>query len=304
MELYKKYRPKSLKELVGQDEAVAALTSRIKKGNVPHAIMFTGPSGTGKTTCARILRDALKCSDLDFVELNCADFRGIDVARDIRSTVRLHPVGGESRVWLIDEAHMLTKEAQNAFLKTLEDTPAHAYFILCTTEPEKLLPTVRTRCTVIGMKPLDEKQMAVLLNGVLAGERATVSEGVYDRLIEIADGSARKALVLLEQALSLKGEAAQLNVLVASDTKQQVIAIARALTSQRPSWRDVAKVLKGVTEEPETVRRMVLGYFNAILLGGGKLEKRAAHVIGCLRDNVFDSGKAGLSLSLWEACQG
>src|SRR5688572_25883760 len=141
MELYKKFRPKTLKGVVGQEGAVSSLQSMIDKGRLPHTILFSGPSGCGKTTIARILKGILECSDLDFFEINCADFKGIDMVRDIRRYVGIPPLHGKSRVWLIDEAHQLTKDAQNAFLKLLEDTPKHAYFMLATTDPQKLLPT-------------------------------------------------------------------------------------------------------------------------------------------------------------------
>src|SRR5690606_3369465 len=110
-------------------------------GDIPHAMLFTGPSGCGKTTLARILRVKLRCSDNDFQEINAADFRGIDSIRSMRQQVGAAPLGGDSRIWLIDEAHSMTADAQNAFLKLLEDTPRHVYFFLATTDPQKLKKT-------------------------------------------------------------------------------------------------------------------------------------------------------------------
>lgn len=301
MELYQKFRPKTLKELVGQDAVVKSLSKMIKQKNVPHAIILSGPSGTGKTTTARILREELQCSDMDFVEINAADARGIDTARDIRQTVRLMPVSGKSRIWLIDEAHKTTGDFQTAILKLLEDAPQHAYFMLATTAPDKLLPTIRTRCTSLQFKPLSEKDMTGLIKAVCAAEKSKVSLEVMEKIIEVSEGSPRKALVLLEQILSLDDEEQQLACCVNSDCEQQAIDICRALMQPKPQWASIAKILKAVKEEPETVRRMMLGYFNTVLLGGGKMAPRAAQAINALRDNLFDSGRAGLTLAVWEA---
>jgi len=111
-EFYKRYRPKSLKGIVGQDAAVASLKSLVDVGKVPHFLLLSGPSGVGKTTIARILKDSLECSDADFIEKNCADFKGIDTVREIRKHINLLPINGKCRIYLIDEAHKLTPDAQ------------------------------------------------------------------------------------------------------------------------------------------------------------------------------------------------
>ena len=155
MELYKKYRPKNFKRIVGQPTITEQLTSMTRSNQFPHSSLFSGPSGCGKTTLARIMRNKLDCGDQDFQEVNCADFRGIDMVRDIRNRMNLAPIGGECRVWLIDEAHQLSSQAQNAFLKILEDTPSHVYFMLATTDPQKLIPTIRTRCAEFKVSSLN-----------------------------------------------------------------------------------------------------------------------------------------------------
>ena len=133
MELYKKHRPSYLEDVFGQPEAVKVLGSMIEKDDLPHSILFTGPSGVGKTTLARILKEELECHANDFKEINCADFRGIDTIRDIRNNMNRQSLMGGPLIWLIDEAHKLTNDAQTAFLKMLEDTPKHVYFFLATT---------------------------------------------------------------------------------------------------------------------------------------------------------------------------
>src|SRR5437773_2031788 len=128
-ELYKKHRPRKFADVVGQPRAVAALESMVAAGEVPHSVLFAGPSGTGKTTLARILARELGCGK-NFKEINAAESRGIDSIREVQSVMGLAPMGGKCRVWLWDEAHRLTPDSQSALLKTLEDTPSHVYFML------------------------------------------------------------------------------------------------------------------------------------------------------------------------------
>lgn len=301
MELYRRHRPKMLKQVLGQPQATEAIRTFLEKDNVPHSILFTGPSGCGKTTLARILRNKLKCTGADFQELNCADFRGIDMVRDIRQRMGLAAMGGGSRIWLIDECHKMSNDAQNAFLKMLEEPPDHVYFMLATTDPAKLLPTIRTRCTEIRVQALPPKAMETLLQDVLAKEGASLSEEVIEKIVNVAEGSARKALVLLDQVRGLATEEEQLETIASNDAKQQGIMIARALFNPRCTWAEMAKVLKSVDEEPETLRYMVLAYATNVLLGGGKLAGLAAVVIDAFERNYYDSKRAGLVLSCWVA---
>lgn len=310
-ELYRKYRPQTFKDVVGQDEAVATLIDLGKRKALPHCLLFTGPSGTGKTTLARILRNKMKCGDRDFTELNTADFRGIDMVREIRARMGLAPMEGKLRMWLIDEAHKLTGDAQNALLKMLEDPPDHVYFMLATTDPQKLLPTIRTRATEIKCKPLKDKDMAGLLDSIWDVETASeviestkLNEEVRDKIVELADGSPRKALVLLNQVLGEPDEGKALAALAGGVAEQEAIDLARLLLKPKSSWAEVAKVLKGVDgleQQAEGVRRVVLGYMSSVAMGGGKQAGKAVDVIKCFRDNYFDCGKAGLIDSCWDA---
>jgi DNA polymerase-3 subunit gamma/tau len=299
-EFYKKYRPKLLKEVVGQTEAVRLLGGALKRGQVPHSLLFVGPSGCGKTTLARIVKNRLECSKSDFKELNCADFRGVEMVRDIRARMDLAPMAGKCRVWLVDECHQLTKDAQNAFLKMLEDTPNHVYFFLCTTDPGKLLKTIQTRCTEVRVKALTPKVMEELVTTVASKERMDLSEEVIERLVEVADGSARKALVILNQLVGLEDETEQLQAINAADARVNGIEIARALLNPRTRWGDLAKILKGVDDEPESLRRMVLGYAANVMLGGGKMTGRARLIVDVFHDHFFDCGRAGLVASCHE----
>lgn len=298
--LYHKYRPTKFKQLVEQDAAVKMLNGF--KGKYPHAMLLTGPSGCGKTTIARILQTKMGVDRRDFEEKNCADFNGVEMARGIRKRLFTLPFAGPRRIWYIDECHELTKDAQNALLKMLEDPPPHAYFVLSTTHPNKLLPTVVTRCTEIRVQAVSQKGLVALVQSVLAREGAKVPTAVTERIAEVAEGSCRKALVLAEQVMGLDNEQDMLAALLKSDSKQQAIDICRAIMFDR-DWGKVSKLIKGCDEEPEMIRRLMLSYASTICLSGDKKKAARAYVIlDCFVDNFYDSGKPGLVRAAYEAC--
>lgn len=298
-ELYKKYRPTTLDQVVGQVSAVKILKEKLAS-NFPHTVIFSGPSGTGKTTLARILKTQLNCSDRDFTELNCASFRGIDTVREITQNMVLCPIGGKCRIWLIDEAHAVSRDGQGAFLKTLEDTPSHCYFFLATTDPNKLLQTIRTRATEIALKSISTKDLSSLISSVAKKEKLKLSEEVVERIIEISDGSARKALVILDQIKDIKDEESQLEAVYRSDSKTLGIDLARALMNGKSKWTDIAAILRNIEDDPEGIRRLVLGYCSAVMLKGKGPIQRAYEIMIRFEDNLFDCGKAGLVRACYE----
>lgn len=301
IEYYKRYRPKTLQGVIGQDAAIASLQDRVTKGTLPHTLLLTGGAGVGKTTIARVVKNLLKCGKQDFVEINCADFKGIDMVRDIRRTMGLSPLTGLVRVWLIDECHMLTKDAQNAFLKLLEDTPDHVYFMLATTDPQKLIATIHSRSTEVKLSSLSEAALIKVIRRVTGKEDLKVSDEVVKEIAETADGSARKALVILEQVGSLAGDEAQLAAIQATTfNKDLAIGLARALINPRVRWDEVAKILRDLKDEPEGIRYLILGYARSVMLKGGPLAGRAFMIIDIFSANFYDSKLAGLAAACWE----
>lgn len=306
IELYRKHRPRKLSDVLGQDGIVAALEGMLGRNAVPHALLFSGSSGCGKTSIARALCRRMGCETDgrkktgDFCEVNCAEARGIDTIREIQQRAGSAAMG-KCRVWLLDEAHRLTPDAQSGLLKTLEDTPAHVWFMLATTDPNKLLKTIHTRCTHFKVAPLPPKLIRKLLDDVAEKEGwEPLSDEVADKIIEVAEGSARKALVLLQQIADLEGDDAKLDAVSRSDTGRQAIEICRLLLGGRAKWNEVASILKEIEDEPESVRRMVLGYANKVLLGGGKQADRAYQVIVAFEQAFYDGGAAALTRACWE----
>lgn len=294
-ELYRQYRPTTFKRVRAQPEAVAKLKSMLAANKVPHVLTFTGPTGCGKTTLARIMVVKLGCSDTDFYEINGAQARGVDTIREIASQMQLSAMAGPVKIYYIDEAHMLTRDAQNALLKMLEDTPSHVYFFLATTDPNKLLPTIISRSTEIRVKRFQAADLEKLIKETASYEAVEVSDEVVACIVEHAEGSARQALVLLHAALCAKGEEAQLAAITATTAKTPAIALARALLARAVVWADIAKLLRGLeNEDPEGLRRMLLGYCASVVLGGGALAPKADRLIYYFERHFYDSGRAGL----------
>lgn len=293
MSLYNKYRPQSLKDLVGNDLTAEYLTTALSKPDTfPHAVLLHGPTGCGKTTVARIIARELGAGEMDLRELNTADFRGIDMVRELIRNSRYQALQSERRVWLVDECHKLTTDAQHAILKLLEDPPVHAYFVLATTEPEKLLKTIRGRCQELKMQPLTDRQMFGLLRSIAKAEGTAIKKSVYDQIIRDSLGHPRNAIQILEQVLSVSEDQQVEVARVAAEEYSQSIELCRALI-RRDSWTKVSSILKGLKDQDaESIRRHVLGYAQAAMLGGDN--PQAAHVVEEFWEPLFNIGFPGL----------
>ncbi len=224
--LYRKYRSQTFADLVGQDASSRALQGAIVSGRVSHAYLFSGSRGTGKTSAARLLAKSLNCtgrprdsaepcnrcdsclavmsgSALDLIEIDAASNRGIDEIRDLREKVNLAPAIGPYKVYIIDEAHMLTEPAFNALLKTLEEPPAHVVFVLCTTDAQKIPLTVIGRCQQFVFRRHSEEQTVARLSYIAAAEKVKVEPEAMKLIARTAQGSMRDAVGLLDQLVPL-----------------------------------------------------------------------------------------------------
>ncbi len=222
----RKYRPRTFKDVLGQDHVVRTLCNAIEQQRLAHAYLFVGPRGTGKTSTARIFAKALNCTDgpkvdfdpdedvcleiaegrsLDVQEIDGASNRGIDNIRDLRDNVQFAPTRGKYRIIYIDEVHMLTKESFNALLKTLEEPPAHVMFIFATTEPHKILPTILSRCQRFDLRPIPADVIARHLVNIASNEGVTLDEDAAYAIATVADGGMRDAQSMLDQLVSFCG---------------------------------------------------------------------------------------------------
>src|SRR3989338_5118950 len=204
--LYRKYRPQSCEEIIGQEHIVRTLTNALKLGRVNHAYLFSGPRGTGKTTIARLLAKSVGCSNLDLLEIDAASNRGIDEIRQLRDGIKFAPTAGKYKVFIIDEAHQLTKEAFNALLKTLEEPPAHAIFILATTEAHKVPATIVSRVQQFTFKKLAITDIIKKLEKITAAEKIKIEPDALRLIATFAGGSYRDAESTLEQLRVLKNK--------------------------------------------------------------------------------------------------
>ncbi|QDA56391.1 DNA polymerase III subunit gamma/tau [Thermomonas aquatica] len=224
--LARKWRPKRFAELVGQEHVVRALTNALDTGRVHHAFLFTGTRGVGKTTIARIFAKSLNCERgisadpcgecetclaidagryIDLLEIDAASNTGVDNVRELIENAQYMPSRGKYKVYLIDEVHMLSKQAFNALLKTLEEPPGHVKFLFATTDPEKLLVTVLSRCLQFNLKRLDEAQIRGQIAKILGAEGIEADDDAVRQLAHAADGSLRDGLSLLDQAIAYTG---------------------------------------------------------------------------------------------------
>jgi len=301
--LYLRYRPTDFSEMIGNELALQSLQSLLERKDRPHVFLLSGPAGTGKSTTARIIAKKLGADDIDIHEINSSNNRGIDTAREIIQQMRMTPMSGDCTVYIIEECQKTTADFQNAMLRPLEETPAHVYFILCTTDTQKLIPALKTRCTEVKFSLLKEEQLVKLLKRVIKLEELSISQEVFEEIAIASDGCPRRALVLLEQVIELD-EAEQIKFIKhnhITEDDAEVIELCRALLDERSNWIAIASLLKklsanGKLADSENVRYAVLGYMNAVLLNGKKTP-RAMLALEAFSEPTYNNGKFGITLA-------
>jgi len=295
MNLHLKHRPQEFGEVYGNKNTVEALCSTICGEDRPHSYLIHGPTGCGKTTLGRIIAREVGCKGSDYREVDSADFRGIDTIREIRKQSQFRPLEGKCRVWLIDECHQLSKDAMSALLKALEDTPKHVYFILCTTDPQKLFSTIRGRCSQFQVNPLSDNEMKKLLRSVTKREEESLQRPVYEQIIQDSQGRPREALQILAQVLNVESDKRLEAAKKSAELQSQTIELCRALL-QGAGWKKIANILSGLKEEePESIRRAVLGYCNSVLLK--EEDTRAGAIMEAMIEPFYNTGFPGLTFA-------
>jgi DNA polymerase-3 subunit gamma/tau len=328
----RKWRPQTFDDVVGQDHVVRTLRNAIARGRIAHAYLFVGPRGTGKTSTARIFAKALNCtggpkadfdpadpaclsiaagSHLDVIEIDGASNNGVDQVRDLRETVQYTPAQGRFKIYIIDEVHMLSAAAFNALLKTLEEPPAHVKFVFATTDPQKVLPTIVSRCQRFDLKPIPAPLIVERLKRIAVAEKIDVTDDALACIARMADGGMRDAQSIFDQMISFCGaqisEPDVLDVygLVAGEKLAALAAalaagdhaeIIRLVDECDAAGRDLARLLADLQGHiRETLLASIAGGGKSSALGGVPLTtEQLTRMLDVLRQGE-DSVKLGLS---------
>jgi DNA polymerase-3 subunit gamma/tau len=301
MSLYRKFRPQTFDEVLGNEATIESLKKLLEKEDRPHTYLFSGPSGCGKTTLARIMAKEWGAGEFDVREINSSNNRGIDTAREIEDSIQYASIGGRPIVYIIDECHKTTNDWQNAMLKPLEDTPDHIYFILCTTEPKKLIKAIHTRCTPVKVESVPEEKMYRYLRKLGKHNEWEVDKSYLELISQYCDGSPRQALVTLEQIMDMDDPENIRTLIKSGDAEEAEVKELCTALMNRDNWKKVSKILKSLktTTDPEKVRYAVLGYISAVILNNGKPE--LSIILSEFSEPFYSSGFPGLVLACYNS---
>lgn len=283
--LYRTYRPSTFEEVAGQKHIVKTLQNALNTQKIAHAYLFTGPRGTGKTSMAKLVAKALNCeegighqcnhcsnclainngSHPDVIEIDAASNNGVDDVRDIIERVKYSPMKGRYKVYIIDEVHMMSASAFNALLKTLEEPPAHVIFILATTEPHKVLPTILSRCQRYDFTKVDEVSLEERMKEILLKESISYDEDALKLIISLADGGVRDALSLLDQSIAYAGDYLHLHDLedlfgLAGNKEKMALLISIA----HANYKEVLATMNQFLEHGVDIRRLTSDLLNIL----------------------------------------
>lgn len=300
-DLTAKYRPSKLEDVVGHKAVVASLRKNLENRG-QHAFLFTGESGIGKTTLARIVAGALDCDSHNILEIDAATYSSIDAMRKITEMLAYAPLGTcPNRTIIIDEAHGLSKQAWQSLLKSVEEPGPHTYWCFCSTDPAKIPQTIQTRCLAYVLKPLRADDLFDLAERIVAGERMDLSEGALGRVVKASDGSPRRLITLLAKVRDSEDD--DLDALLdrlSSDDEGEAVDLARALAGGK-GWAECARIAASIEDSAETVRHVVLAYMTKVALGAkqDRVAGRALEIIDAFCGGYDPTaGKAPLLVSI------
>ncbi len=284
--LYNKYRPINFGEVIGQDAVVKSLSKAVEADR-SHAYLFTGPSGVGKTTLARItageaIGNGMTAANLH--EVDAATHTGVDAMREINRSLQYRALGGNpTKVVIIDECQLLSKNAWTALLKSVEEPSEHVYWIFCTTEPGKVPKTLKTRSIRYDLDPVDEDEIFNLLCTIADLEDSGAPDEVLEAIAENCEGSPRQALVYLEQCMYCDTASEARNLIKAAGQSKEIIDLCRFLvTSDSRSWSKVINLITPLRHlDPESIRVSVVNYVSVVLLNTkeGKKAPKLLHIL-------------------------
>jgi len=285
---------------------IRSLENLLSRPSHPHAFLFHGEVGCGKTTAARICAQLIGAKRPEsVVEINTADNRGIDTARSIIDSLQFRSFTGEPLVFILDEVHQTSKDFMNGMLKPLEDCPDWIYFFLCTTDPTKIIPALKSRCVQVYFPRLKPKELMRILKRVCESEGG-LSDDVIEAIAYHSEGNPRNALVLLEKVLSLESEEEMIKVIKEGVKRElEIVDLCRALLNPSGGWKKVSEIILKLHEEQvdvEKIRRAVLGYMSKVLLK--KQSIRNALIIEFFSEPFYNSGYPGLILACFRSYVG
>ena len=268
--LYRKYRPEKFDQVIGQDEVIGTLKKQIESGSIAHAYLFSGGRGTGKTSIARIFAHELGCDTQDVYEIDAASNRGINEIREVRDGVANRPFASAYKVYIIDEVHMLTKEAFNALLKTLEEPPAHVIFILATTEKHKVLDTILSRCQVYDFKLGNITNLVSLVESVTAAEERKIDAESALYVAQKGNGSFRDTLSYLQKVLgAIEGDVVRSNIEEVFNISNSELEINMLTALSEKNQTDLFTAYHSILEQKIEINQVVdnlLEYTRKVLL--------------------------------------